>query len=213
MRKYIFSILIALLTLPVFAQQQAQAKLVLDRTADAFEKAGGVKADFSVKASKKGQLRGTVTGAIELKGEKFFLKTGESVSWFDGTTQWSYLPKSDEVTVTTPTEAELQTINPYSFLYVYTKGFSYKLGSIGDFRGKPINQVILTATDKKQDLSHIILYVTKDTYQPLYILVEMRDKSRNEITITSYQTGLKWGDSVFVFDRKQYPNAEIIDLR
>ena len=42
MEKYIFSILIALLTLPVFAQKQAQAKLMLDKTAAAFEKAGGV---------------------------------------------------------------------------------------------------------------------------------------------------------------------------
>lgn len=39
MKKYIFNILIALLTtLPVLAQKQAQAKLVLDKTAAAFEK-------------------------------------------------------------------------------------------------------------------------------------------------------------------------------
>ena len=53
MEKYIFSILIALLTLPVFAQKQAQAKLMLDKTAAAFEKAGGVQADFTVEAFNK----------------------------------------------------------------------------------------------------------------------------------------------------------------
>ena len=51
MRKYIFSVLIALLSLPVIAQQQqSQAKVILDKTAEAFRKAGGVKADFTVKA-------------------------------------------------------------------------------------------------------------------------------------------------------------------
>ena len=51
MRKYIFSVLIALLSLPVIAQQQqSQAKVVLDKTAEAFRKAGGVKADFIIKA-------------------------------------------------------------------------------------------------------------------------------------------------------------------
>ena len=43
MRKYIFSVLIALLSLPVIAQQQqSQAKAVLDKTAEAFRKAGGL---------------------------------------------------------------------------------------------------------------------------------------------------------------------------
>ena len=45
MRKYIFSVLIALLSLPVIAQQQqSQAKAVLEKTAEAFKKAGGVRA-------------------------------------------------------------------------------------------------------------------------------------------------------------------------
>ena len=43
MRKYIFSVLIALLSLPVIAQQQqSQAKAVLDKTAEAFRKAGDI---------------------------------------------------------------------------------------------------------------------------------------------------------------------------
>ena len=42
MRKYIFSVLIALLSLPVIAQQQqSQAKAVLEKTAEAFKKAVG----------------------------------------------------------------------------------------------------------------------------------------------------------------------------
>ena len=57
MRKYIFSVLIALLSLPVIAQQQqSQAKAVLEKTAEAFKKAGGVRADFTLKALNDGRL-------------------------------------------------------------------------------------------------------------------------------------------------------------
>lgn len=213
MSKYIFSILIALLTLPVFVQKQAQAKLVLDKTAAAFEKAGGVRADFSVQAFNKGESLGTASGTIKLKGEKFLLKTAETVSWFDGQTQWSYLTASDEVNISTPTKEELQGINPYALLYIYKKGFGYTLGTEKNFQNKSVYEVILTATDKKQELSRIVLYVTKDTYQPVGIVVEQRDGSRSEITITGYRTGLELDDSVFVFDKKQYPSAEVIDLR
>ncbi|WP_307996172.1 LolA-like putative outer membrane lipoprotein chaperone [uncultured Bacteroides sp.] len=215
MRKYIFSVLIALLSLPVIAQQQqSQAKAVLDRTADAFRKAGGVKADFVVKAVTNGLAEGAENGTIQLKGGKFVLKTSDVVTWFDGKTQWSYVAKNDEVNVSSPTQEELQQINPYTFLYMYQKGFSYKLGTTKTFRGKAVWEVILTAKDKKQELERITLFVTKDTYEPLYILLQQRgQQTRNEITVMSYQTRQNYADSVFAFDRKQYPGAEIIDLR
>ena len=142
------------------------------------------------------------------------LKTSDIVTWFDGKTQWSYVAKNDEVNVSNPTQEELQQINPYTFLYIYQKGFSYKLGTVKTYLGKAVWEVILTAKDKKQELERITLYVTKDAYEPLYIQLQQRgQQTRNEITITSYQTRQNYADSIFVFNRKQYPSAEIIDLR
>ena len=214
MRKYIFSVLIALLSLPVIAQQQqSQAKVVLEKTAEAFKKAGGVRVDFTLKAVNDGHLEGRENGIIQLKGE-FMLKTSETTTWFDGKTQWSYMVRNDEVNVSNPTQEELQQINPYTFLYMYQKGFSYKLGTVKVYQGKAVWEVILTANDKKQELESITLYVTKSTYEPVYIQLQQRgQKTRNEITVTAYQTGLDYADHVFTFDRKAYPTAEVIDLR
>lgn len=214
MRKYIFSVLIALLSLPVIAQQQSQAKVILDKTAEVFRKAGGVKADFTVKAVTNGLVEGAENGTIQLKGEKFVLKTSDIITWFDGKTQWSYMVRNDEVNVSTPTQEELQQINPYTFLYMYQKGFSYKLGTVKTFQGKAVWEVVLTANDKKQELESITLYVTKNAYEPVCIQLQQRgQKTRNEITVTAYQTGLDYADDVFTFDRKAYPTAEVIDLR
>ena len=116
MRKYIFSVLIALLSLPVIAQQQqSQAKAVLDKTAEAFRKAGGVKADFIIKSVTNGLVEGSESGTIQLKGEKFVLKASEVITWFDGKTQWSYVVRNDEVNVSNPTQEELQQINPINW--------------------------------------------------------------------------------------------------
>ena len=195
-------------------QQQSQAKVILDKTAEAFRKAGGVKADFTVKAVANGLVEGAENGTIQLKGEKFVLKTSDIITWFDGKTQWSYVTKNDEVNVSNPTQEELQQINPYTFLYMYQKGFSYKLGTVKVYQGKAVWEVILTANDKKQELESITLYVTKSTYEPVYIQLQQRgQKTRNEITVTAYQTGLDYADHVFTFDRKAYPTAEVIDLR
>ena len=183
MRKYIFSVLIALLSLPVIAQQQqSQAKAVLEKTAEAFKKAGGVRADFTLKAVNDGHLEGRENGIIQLKGEKFMLKTSETTTWFDGKTQWSYMVRNDEVNVSNPTQEELQQINPYTFLYMYQKGFSYKLGTVKVYQGKAVWEVILTANDKKQELESITLYVTKSTYEPVYIQLQQRGDSLSDRT-------------------------------
>lgn len=213
MKRYIFSIFVALLTLPVLAQQQEQAKVVLDKTAAAFKAAGGVKADFSVQAFNKGRSMGESTGIIQLSGEKFLLKTREATIWFDGKTQWTYLAESEEVNVTTPTPEDLQGMNPYALLSLYQKGFSYKMGPAKVFRGKPVYEVILTATNKRQELSQLTLYVTKEDYRPVCVMVESRNGNKSEITVTGYQAGLTYANTLFVFNKKQYPHAEIIDLR
>ena len=204
MKRTYLLVLILFLSVSLSAQKDKQAREILDKTANALQQAGGIRATFG----------GTGNGTLLLKGNQFYLNSGGIQSWFDGKTQWSYVTKNDEVNVSNPTQEELQQINPYTFLYMYQKGFSYKLGATKTFRGKSVWEVVLTARDKKQELERITLFVTKDTYEPLYILLQQRgQQTRNEITVTSYQTGQNYMDRVFTFDKKQYPNAEVIDLR
>ena len=39
---------------------------------------------------------------IEMKGDKFTLVTPDALTWFNGTTQWTYVERNDEVNVTNP---------------------------------------------------------------------------------------------------------------
>ena len=130
---------------------------------------------------------------------------------FDGTTQWSYLESSEEVNVSNPTPEELQTINPYALLSIYKSGYNYKYTGIKSRNGKQGFEVILTP-ENKQDITSITLFVSQ-TYQPLYIKVEQSNKSANEIIVTSYQTNQPLDNATFKFDKKKFPNAEVIDLR
>ena len=212
MRNYILILFTFALSQPLFSQGN-NAKDVLDKTSEAFRGAGGVKAEFTIQVFNGEQSVAATKGIIQLKNNKFVLETEEAIVWFDGETQWSYLIEPDEVNISNPTEDELQSINPYALLSIYQKGFTPRLGSLKSFQSKPIDEVILTAGNKQQDISQLILYVTKNTRQPLFIRVDMRDGTRNEIVITAYRTGLAYTDSTFMFDRKKYPDAEIIDLR
>lgn len=200
------------LALPLSAQK-LDAQDILDRTATAFRQAGGIQADFTVHTYAKGVLQGSSVGTIRLKGEKFLLDADGVKTWFDGRTQWSYLTNSDEVNVSEPTPEELQSINPYALLSIYKQGYHMKLGKTDVYGGKSAYEVILTASDRKKDLQCVIIYVTKDTFQPLCISMTQKGGNSVAIRITSYKAGELYNDHLFTFDKKAYPTAEVIDLR
>lgn len=205
--RLLFCIAWLVFALPVGAQQLG-AEDILARTSEAFRKAVGVKATFTVQTSE-----GSSVGIIRLKGEKFLLETDGTTTWFDGRTQWSYLASSDEVNISEPTPEELQSINPYALLSLHEHGYKLKLGKVENSQLKPFYKLVLTATERKQDLQCIILYVTKDTFRPARISMAQRGGETALVIIDSYQTGENYPDSLFVFDKKAYPTAEMIDLR
>ena len=72
-------------------------------------------------------------------------------------------------------------------------------------------EVILTP-EQEQNVTSITLFVSK-TYEPLYIKILQSNKTVNEIIVSSYQTHQPLDDASFRFDKRKYPDAEVIDLR
>lgn len=189
--------------------QQADAKTVMERVAESFRKAGGIRAGFTVSAS-----TGSSSGSICLKGDKFVLEAGGITTWFDGHTQWSYLASSDEVNVSEPTVDELQSLNPYAWLSLYRNGYHAELGKMNNSRESALYyKVILAATDKRRDVQSIVLLVSKKDYRPARIILQQRSGEQADIVITACTAGQNWPDSYFVFNKQKYPSAEVIDLR
>ena len=204
----LFTVWMLFLTIPMVAQQP-DARDILDRAADAFRREGGVKITFSVRAPE-----GNTNGSIRLKGDKFLLETEGVTTWFDGRTQWSYLASSDEVNVSEPTPEELQSINPYSWLSLYKQDYKLKVAKTGNASDDTAYKVVMNATKRSQDMQCIILYIEKGSFRPLKLsMVQRGRKDVALVFINSYQTGKNYDDSLFVFDRKAYPTAELVDLR
>jgi hypothetical protein len=45
------------------------------------------------------------------------------------------------------------------------------------------------------------------------MVMEQREGNWSEITVANYQNRQKYDDTLFAFDKKNYPSVEIIDLR
>ena len=213
MRKsYLFCILLCAVSFANITAQTAQQ--VFDNATAAFEKAGGITVKFNVSISHNGFIQGQENGELSVLKDKVLLNTSNAVTYFDGKTQWTLLPDSDEVTVSEPSgEDELQSINPYALFYIYKNNYSLKMGTLTTYKGKAIYEVILTPTNTDNSMAQLNVYFDKTTYQILFIQVLLRDGTTNDITINGYKTDQKFPDGYFKFDKKKYPNAEIIDLR
>ena len=212
MRKILFTLALCLgLSISLNAQD---AKAILDKTSSTFTQKGAVKATFTLKNFSGSTQKGDpVSGSILLQGKKFKLNAQGMTTWFDGKTQWSYIPANEEVNVSEPTDEELQAINPYNFLNFYKTGYKYKMGSTQKFNGKDIYDVRLTAQSSKMDIKQVVLFVDKQTYQLMQIKFRQGENNWVSITVNSFSGGQKVSDSDFKFDKKDAPEAEIIDLR
>lgn len=185
----------------LYAQKDTQAREILDRTAQVLQQAGGIRAVFE----------GTNQGTLIMKGDKFQLNCGGISTWFDGNTQWSYMADNNEVTISHPTPEELQGINPYTLIQSYKNGYHYQ------YKGKTVRNGVIShevklIPEQEQTLKAIALLVS-EKYLPIYIKVEQGNGAMSEFKVTSCQTNQALSNDIFVFDKKKYPDAEIIDMR
>lgn len=198
MEKLRNTLLLLLLSAACYGQT---ARQVLDKTAAALSHKSGITASFTVKGA-QGDSRGT----ISIKGRKFHVSTPEAIIWFDGKTQWAYIKKNDEVNVSTPTESQLQSLNPYNFIYLYKKGYSYTLAKKGGNY-----EVHLTATDSKHAIREMYVTVNQKTHIPSQLRMK-QSKGWTTVDVSNFNKA-SLPDGLFRFNSKDFPQAEVIDLR
>lgn len=208
MKRFLHTLLFFLLAL---CSQAQNARDVLDATAARMTQSGCIHAQF-----KATQFRGTTpeseaTGTMLIQGRKFQMQTNDIITWFDGKTQWSMMPGSDEVNVSEPNEEELAAMNPSALIYIYKKGYKYHLRK-SSLRGKPTYEVRLVAKNKKTAFSEIYVDCEQSTYNPLCFRAK-KDGNWMRLSILSFKTNQPSHESDFTFPTRDYPNIEVIDLR
>ena len=178
------------------------ARQVLDKCAATLNSKTGLQADFTMSSAQYG----SVSGVISIKGNMFHATTDVAAMWFDGKTQWTYMKKNDEVNVTNPTEAQLQAINPYNFINMYKKGFKYTMTQTKDEY-----KVHLTAENASQRIPEMFITVDKNSYSPTEVKL-LQNKKWTTFAISNLKQ-VSLADAAFKFNAKDYPKAEVIDLR
>ncbi len=200
MKKLTIIFITLCISIASLAQNAAQARRILDKTASLIGRKGGASANFSMSGK-----YGNASGTIAIKGNKFNARTAQAIVWYDGKTQWTYMKSTQEVNVSNPTEAQQQSMNPYKFINIYKNGF--KLGMKNVSGGW---QIHLYAQNQRRTIKEMYITIGKNYYPK-----EIRMRQSNGWT-TIKVSGFRarnLGDGTFRFNSKEYPHAEVIDLR
>ena len=210
--KYIYATIATLAALSAsYAQTGSNAIKILDRSAAAIKKCGNIKATFTAAQFKNKQKQTSENGTVYVSGKKYYYDLKNAQIWYDGKTQWTYSATTQEVNISSPTKAEAAKMNPYSFIYLYKQGYNASVTE-DVVRGKKCYDVHLVNKASKS-IKYIYLTIDKETMLPLCIRVSANNSDWTRISIYDISKKQKFGSDKFLFNPKEFPNAEIIDLR
>ena len=188
-----------LMAAPISAQT---AKTVLDKCAAKVTASEGIEADFSMTSAQYGNA----SGHIAVKDKMFRATTPQVMMWFDGKTLWTYMKNNEEVSVTNPSDAQLQVLNPYNFVNMYKKGYDYTMTT-----SDKAFTVHLTAKEQTKRVKEMFITIDKTSYYPSEVKVLQKQKWTT--FVISNIARKKLADAEFRFNSKDFPSAEVIDLR
>lgn len=206
----IFTILV-LCSMNAIAQKDFSAREILNKTKEQMQNNGAISATFTTTLFDGTTPQEIFSGTMDIKGQKYVMKTDAVCTWFNGQDQWTLVHNSNEVSLVTPTQDELKVSSPLSFMEIYHSGF--KLSSKTAYlRGRKVWEVTMRPENRKQEPSSIVISIDQETYTPMCLRIR-NNGDWTRISINDFSTRSSLPDEHFNFPSQDYPNYEVIDMR
>ncbi len=214
-RLFLISIL-SVFTLAGFAQQDAKAKGILEKVTKTTQSLASLEAKFTFEMNNTAEkIQEKSAGTIILKNKKYKLnipQMGLQITC-DGKTIWTYMVKSNEVSIANLDEETDDLMDPSKIFTIYERGFNYKFVSETVEGGVPVYNIDLTPQKAGGDIQKIKIMI--DRQKMLIRGADMTGKDGNKynVLVSELKTDGVYKDTDFVFDPKKYKDIEIVDMR
>ncbi len=196
------------------AQHSSESKALLDKAYATYEASDGIRLSFKATFTEKdGTAYAPQSGEAYIKGNKFKLEMENMDVWFDGKNQWVWMKETNEVNLSAPTATEIASISPLALLGIYRSGFTLKAPASKTIKGRSAHWIDMVPVNQNKDFKAITAAIDKESGNIIEVIVTMPDGMKNKIDISAYNTNHRFGDALFVFDKKDHPGVEIVDLR
>lgn len=202
-----------ILSFSLFSQSKdTTAKHILWLVSNKTKSYKSYKIEFLIKfETNKKILKETKEGTVIIKDNKYKLSLDDQIIFNDGKTLWTYLPEQEEVTIQNFKESD-KSFTPQKIISGYTKDFTPKLIKEYNENGKNYMTIDLTPI-KSQSYYKVRLIINKDQLQIKSSVFYEKDGSKYRYEFNKVTANVTVNDSDFVFNLKDYPRVEVIDMR
>ena len=199
-----------------YGQDDPKATKLLEELAKKYKAYKTIKADFVHSLyNKDAGIDEKEKGEIVVKGNKFHVKLDRgSELYCDGSTSWAYDKELNEVTISDydPDEDE---INPSQIFTMYSNGYLSMIAEEKKVNGDQIQVIDMTPVKDKDKKSFYKVKLTVNTSKMKIDKIEIlhKDATKEAYELTSFVTDEDIPDSYFVFNKENYTNIEVNDLK
>lgn len=214
MKKLGIIALLCCFTTLLFAEINAEAVALLDKTSSIYKNSTGTEIEIKINIddAQTGQ-KSSINGKLKTRDKRFVLTTSFATMNFDGTNLYIYQPDVNEITISSPTESDVKDIDPTQIMSSYSEGFQIPQPEYKTENGKDIAIISLYPEDKSEDYFRLSLKVDTATNFPLQITTYGKNGMTNTIDILKIETNKNFSEKELLFDLQKYPKAQIIDIR
>jgi len=200
----------------LFAQTRndPDAKKILDAVSAKFRSYKAVQASFTYKVENAdGKTISSKKGTVFMKGTKYRVSFVGQEIFCDGNNVWTYDKASNEVTIT-KLDVSSNTLTPQKlFTNFYDKDFLYKLNGEKKVGGRTMQEIEMTPNDKTKTFHKVYLMIDKNAKTIYSTKVLEKAGNRYSYAVNTLNGNANIADSKFVFNKKDYPGVEEVDLR
>ena len=190
------------------AQAQTMASELVKNTIDKINKHKNVEFVFDYDMSNETiAVTESASGTAYMQGDAYKLEVEGQQIISDGKTMWTYLPDSEEVMVSNPSDDE-NIITPIKLLTTYDKDYTMKYAKSSE---KGIK--VVEMSNPKGEFSKVTLKINEAKLEIVSATISNRSGDAFTIKIKKTVFDQNLEAKFFTFDEKAHPKVDVIDMR
>ncbi|MCB2220504.1 MAG: outer membrane lipoprotein carrier protein LolA [Bacteroidetes bacterium] len=150
-------------------------------------------------------------GKLMVMGDKYRLNIAGQTVISDGATLWTYIEDAEEVQINSLEDAE-ESISPNKLLSSYSEDYRSKYIGEEFLYGTTAYVIDLTPIEGKSYYK-VRLIIDKEKDQLLDATIFDKNGSTYSYVIRKFTPNVDVPESTFTFDKSEFPDADVIDMR
>jgi len=190
----------------------AKARKILNEVSAKAKDYKNMKFDFTYRmVDKAHDIDESLKGSVTLEGDKYKLEFMGRTIISDGKTVWSYDPDAEEIQISNISK-DADAFNPGKLLTSYDESYRSKLIKTKKEDGKEY-YIIDLYPKKGKSFFKIRLKIDKKALQIVSGTVFGKDNVTYTYSIDLFSSNVTTSPTFFTMNPKDYPDADVVDLR